>query len=158
MRKPAVVSRHQTSLSRTVWRLATESGEFAVKVDLDPHASVVGGTAVQAHVAAQRPGLAPRPVPTVDGTLAVTAGHRRITVSEWISGKTPVDEPEVWSRIGETAAVLHGLPAVRRRFAVPIDLVGEELARHPTLPQDLVGQVVNRLGTPGVEPTSVVHG
>jgi Ser/Thr protein kinase RdoA (MazF antagonist) len=158
LRKLAVVSRHQTSRDRTVWRMATEFGEFAVKVDLRPHASVVGGTAVQAHVAARRPGLAPRPVPTVDGRLAVTADDRRTTVSAWASGRFLVDEPQVWCRIGETAAVLHGLPAVRRPFAVPIDLVAEELAGHPTLPQDLIGEIVDRLGRVGEEPTSLVHG
>ncbi len=157
MQQPAAASRHQTSRSRTVWRISIETGDLSVKVDHHPHASVVGGVSVQEHVATHRPGLAPQPVPTVNGDLAAIVRGRRFTVSEWISGRQPIAEPRTWAWIGAAAAALHGLPAAARDFAVPLHLVGEELQRQPGWPAGLVREVVDRLRLGGA-PSAVVHG
>lgn len=67
-----VVSLHHTVPTRLVAHVVTRDGHFAAKVDAEPHASVIGGELVQAHVAAQAPGLAPTCLPTTSGELAVT--------------------------------------------------------------------------------------
>lgn len=122
MLNPAVLPSHQTSTNRTVVRVITEAGEFAVKVDLQTHHSVIGGSTVQEHVVERMPRLVPRPVPAVSGELAVTMRSRRIMVSDWATGEPPTDEATTWARIGEAAAALHSLPTVPRDFAVPLDL------------------------------------
>lgn len=109
-------------------------------------------------MAARRPGLAPRPVPTVHGELAATVSGHRFTVSEWISGRRPGAEPRTCTWIGAAAAALHGLPAAARDFAVPLQLVGEELQRQPGWPAGLVSEVVDRLRRVGGAPSAVVHG
>lgn len=158
MRQTVAASKYQTSRSRTVWRISTGSGDLSIKVDRHPHVSVVGGVSVQEHVATHRPGLAPHPVPTVDGDLAVTVDGCRFTVSEWISGRQPIAESTSWAWVGAAAAALHGLPAAIRDFALPLDQVGEELRRQPGWPAGLVLETVERARHVGAAPSAVVHG
>lgn len=108
-------------------------------------------------MAARRPGLAPRPVPTVHGELAATVSGHRFTVSEWISGRRPGAEPKTCTWIGEAAAALHGLPAAARDSAVPLHLVGGAAAS--TRVASRFGQRGRRPSPPGRRGSSaVVHG
>ena len=139
-------------------RVITEAGEFAVKVDLQTHHSVIGGSTVQEHVVERMPRLVPRPVPAVSGELAVTMRSRRIMVSDWATSEPPTDEDTTWARIGEAAAALHSLPTVPRDFAVPLDLACEDLERQPGWPASLVRAVVDRVRHIDGGAISIVHG
>ncbi len=153
-----VLALHRTVPTRLVAHVATRDGEFALKVDAQPHVSVMGGELVQAHVSGLAPSLAAAPLPTRAGTLSLTVGGSRYTVTEWVRGRAPDDAATTWSQVGAALARLHGLPLAERQFAVPIRGLCEDLTTQPLWPTKLVSEVVRRARSIAGGELAVVHG
>jgi hypothetical protein len=153
-----VLSWHRTVASRVVAHVAGAAGEFAVKIDAEPHPSVIGGADVQAHVAELRPDLAPRPVRSTTGGSAVVVEGHRVTVMQWVRGVVPSDDPNTWRRMGTALAALHALPTSQRPFAVPVGAACDELLGLKGWPSSLVEEVATRARRLPAQPTGLIHG
>ncbi|HVX45726.1 MAG TPA: phosphotransferase, partial [Mycobacteriales bacterium] len=118
--------RLQSYPTRTVHRITSDQGAFAVKVDEAPGPDP---GAVQSAAARELPGSVAGIRRTLGGSLSALHGECRITVYEDVCGGHPPATPETWSALGTLLARLHAIPVSVRPFAVPIGAAASELER-----------------------------
>lgn len=95
----------------SLWRACGHDGrEYAVKWTAGGSPA---GSVLSSALATACPGAAPTPVRTRTGALWADAGGRRLSVVEWVAGRSAVDvDPEEghWVAYGRLLAALHDLP------------------------------------------------
>lgn len=121
--------RLQSYPTRTVYRVASEQGTFAVKIDAAPGPDFTGSDEVQDQAAQALPGHVAGIRRTRAGELSVLHRDCRVTVFEDIAGGHPPATPETWSGLGMVLAELHAVRAETRPFGVPVQAAASELER-----------------------------
>lgn len=154
------VARHQSYPTRTVYRIGSHQGEFAVKVDAEPGELVDGSEVVQAAAHRALPAHVPQVRSTVDDELAVVVCGRRVTVGEDIGGGHPSPTPTTWARLGEILARLHNTASATRPYVVPIPGAVAELTRLATRYPfaEEYRKLIPRVSALSTSPAATIHG
>ncbi|WP_433471581.1 phosphotransferase enzyme family protein [Saccharomonospora azurea] len=95
----------------SVWQATGHDGRaYAVKLTTGGSPA---GLVLADRLALARPGATPRPVHTAVGTLWATVAGARLSVTEWVDGRSAADvglSERQWIEYGRVLAALHGLP------------------------------------------------